>query len=188
LPDARRMMQRTLRVGLSPKDEQNHIGANYPDDLSRQRDLQNQAQSPPHRLALSWAPHEAVPIPIRTTVRLQRPSPLCPVHRRWERGKRFVLSSCVPLAVIVFLAACSSPAVRQQRLVARPSMTFSDSAARGRPCDELYLHRPTPIHPAGRHLVNDWTTLATISVTNTPTVFRDTNAPASRRFYRTVMP
>jgi len=34
----------------------------------------------------------------------------------------------------------------------------------------------------------DWTTLATISATNTPTVFRDTNAPASRRFYRTVTP
>ena len=129
MPDARSMMQRTLRVGLSPKVEQNHIRANYPDDLSRQRDLQNQAQISPHRLALSWAPHEAVPIPIQTTVRRWRPSPLYPVYRRWERGKRFVLSSCVPLAAIVFLAGCSSPAVRQQRLVAKPNMTFSDSTA-----------------------------------------------------------
>lgn len=34
----------------------------------------------------------------------------------------------------------------------------------------------------------DWTTLRTIPGTNTPTVFRDTNAPPSRRFYRTVTP
>ena len=39
-----------------------------------------------------------------------------------------MLSSALPLAVLAFLAGCSSPAVRQQRLVARPNMTFSDSA------------------------------------------------------------
>jgi len=30
---------------------------------------------------------------------------------------------------MVLLAGCSSPAVRQQRLVAKPNMLFSDSAA-----------------------------------------------------------
>jgi thiol-disulfide isomerase/thioredoxin len=36
--------------------------------------------------------------------------------------------------------------------------------------------------------LTDWTTLRTIAGTNTPTVFRDTNAPPSRRFYRAVTP
>jgi len=30
--------------------------------------------------------------------------------------------------MVISLAGCSSPAVRQQRLVARPNMTFYDSA------------------------------------------------------------
>ena len=34
----------------------------------------------------------------------------------------------------------------------------------------------------------DWTTLRTIPGTNIPVLFRDTNAPPSRRFYRTVTP
>lgn len=34
----------------------------------------------------------------------------------------------------------------------------------------------------------DWITLRTISGTNTPTIFRDTNAPPLRRFYRTITP
>jgi hypothetical protein len=34
----------------------------------------------------------------------------------------------------------------------------------------------------------DWITLRTISGTNTPTIFRDTNGLPSRRFYRTLTP
>jgi len=34
----------------------------------------------------------------------------------------------------------------------------------------------------------DWTTLRTIPGTNTPVLFRDTNAPPARRFYRAVTP
>jgi hypothetical protein len=33
------------------------------------------------------------------------------------------------LAIVLGLTGCSAPAVRQQRLVAKPNMTFSDSAA-----------------------------------------------------------
>ena len=36
--------------------------------------------------------------------------------------------------------------------------------------------------------LTDWTTLRTIAGTNTPIVFRDTSAPPTRRFYRTVTP
>lgn len=36
--------------------------------------------------------------------------------------------------------------------------------------------------------LTDWTTLRTLTGTNTPTVFRDTNAPPARRFYRAVTP
>ena len=36
--------------------------------------------------------------------------------------------------------------------------------------------------------LTDWTTLRTIPGTNVPVVFRDTNAPPNRRFYRTVSP
>jgi hypothetical protein len=34
----------------------------------------------------------------------------------------------------------------------------------------------------------DWTTLRTITGSNVPVLFRDTNAPSTRRFYRAVTP
>jgi hypothetical protein len=40
----------------------------------------------------------------------------------------------------------------------------------------------------GSDNLTNWTTLRTILGTNIPVLFRDTNAPPSRRFYRTVTP
>ncbi len=44
------------------------------------------------------------------------------------RQKFDVVLVCAGLITLA-LAGCSSPAVRQQRLVAKPNMTFSDAAA-----------------------------------------------------------
>lgn len=46
-----------------------------------------------------------------------------------NRCLRLLRSGCLPLAVLALLAGCSTPAVRQQRLIAKPGMTFSDSVA-----------------------------------------------------------
>jgi hypothetical protein len=43
--------------------------------------------------------------------------------------RRYFLTAGLPLAGILLLAGCSLPAVRQQRLVSKPNMIFSDSAA-----------------------------------------------------------
>jgi len=40
---------------------------------------------------------------------------------------RFLVSSSLSFAVIVFFAGCAAPPMSQQRLVAKPNMTFSDS-------------------------------------------------------------
>jgi len=40
----------------------------------------------------------------------------------------------------------------------------------------------------GSDNLTDWTTLRTITGSNTPIIFRDTNAPPARRFYRAVTP
>ena len=41
---------------------------------------------------------------------------------------KFLRSEALLLLVPLVMAGCSTPAVRQQRLVAKPNMTFSDSA------------------------------------------------------------
>ena len=41
---------------------------------------------------------------------------------------KFLRSKALLLLVPLVMAGCSTPAVRQQRLVAKPNMTFSDSA------------------------------------------------------------
>lgn len=46
-----------------------------------------------------------------------------------NHGLRLLRAGCLPLAVLALLAGCSTPSVRQQRLIARPNMTFSDSVA-----------------------------------------------------------
>ena len=60
---------------------------------------------------LSWAALETFHVPVR------------------NHCLRLLRASCLPLAVLALLAGCSSPAVRQQRLIARPNMTFSDHVA-----------------------------------------------------------
>jgi len=72
-----------------------------------------QARSrPPYRLGLKWTAHKVFHLPIRTGLR---------------KGGPGRIASCLLAAGIVFLPGCSAPAVRQQRLVARPNMTFDDS-------------------------------------------------------------
>jgi len=44
------------------------------------------------------------------------------------RVRRISIVGCLLAAAMVF-AGCSAPAVQQQRLVAKPNMTFSDAAA-----------------------------------------------------------
>lgn len=49
-------------------------------------------------------------------------------HGKWVKLRsRGVLSGGAMIVVLVALAGCTSPAVRQQRLVAKPNMIFSDS-------------------------------------------------------------
>ena len=60
---------------------------------------------------LSWAAPETFHVPVR------------------NHCLRLLRSGCLPLAVLALLAGCSTPAVRQQRLIAKPNMTFSDSVA-----------------------------------------------------------
>lgn len=121
------MVQRNPADGRTQNVANNHLEENRPGDLSLQMNHKNQAQNQPRRLALRWAAYEHFSVPVRASVRFEQPGALRPVRRRWERGRRFVLSSCLPLAVLVLLAGCSSPAVRQQRLVSKANMTFSDS-------------------------------------------------------------
>jgi hypothetical protein len=49
----------------------------------------------------------------------------------------------------VLLAGCSVPAVRQQRLVAKPGMTFSDSAAFSYNSPRLLPQMATGLSAAG---------------------------------------
>ena len=44
---------------------------------------------------------------------------------------KFLRSKALLLLVPLVMAGCSTPAVRQQRLVAKPNMTFADSAVFG---------------------------------------------------------
>lgn len=52
----------------------------------------------------------------------------------------------------------------------------------------LQTQRGRSYRVQGSTNLTDWTTLRTIPGTNIPVLFRDTNAPPSRRFYRTVTP
>ena len=47
----------------------------------------------------------------------------------WGGQVALVLSGVLTLVALLLLTGCASPAVRQQRFVAKPNMTFSDSAA-----------------------------------------------------------
>ncbi len=52
----------------------------------------------------------------------------------------------------------------------------------------LQTQRGRSYRVQGSDNLTNWTTLRTIAGTNIPVLFRDTNAPASRRFYRAVTP
>lgn len=47
----------------------------------------------------------------------------------WAGWLAHFLSGALALVALLLLTGCASPAVRQQRMVAKPNMTFSDSAA-----------------------------------------------------------
>lgn len=47
----------------------------------------------------------------------------------WGGQVALILSGGLALVALLLLTGCASPAVRQQRMVAKPNMTFSDSAA-----------------------------------------------------------
>ncbi len=53
------------------------------------------------------------------------------------------------MTALVFLSGCSSPAVRQQRLVAKPAMTFSDSVAFQYNSSRLMSQQATGLAGAG---------------------------------------
>jgi hypothetical protein len=88
----------------------------------------DQAHNRTRRVVLRWDPPEVFQVPVRTLDRLERRFAACPGRRRWSRARRFAVSLSLSLVAILSLAGCSAPAVRQQRLVARANMTFSDSA------------------------------------------------------------
>jgi hypothetical protein len=122
------MMERHSADEPSQSAAHNALEENRPGDLSLQMNHKNQALNHSRRLVLRWAGHEAFRVPIRTASRFGRRCAVSPACRVWNHGRRFALSGCLPLVVIVLLAGCSSPAVRQQRLAAKPNMLFTDSA------------------------------------------------------------
>lgn len=65
----------------------------------------------------------------RTEIRrIALPRPLDQPARR-STGERFPrLAFAAGLLLLLLLTGCAAPAVRQQRLVAKPNMTFTDSA------------------------------------------------------------
>jgi len=89
----------------------------------------DQTQHHPGPPVVSWAAHATCRVPLRNIGRLEPRGARSPVRQKWNRSLRLLRSGCLPLALLALLAGCSSPAVRQQRLVARPNMTFSDSVA-----------------------------------------------------------
>jgi hypothetical protein len=81
---------------------------------ARSHSQMNHRHSTPHQpksAILSWTAPEVFHVSIR------------------NHCLRLLRAGCLPLAVLALLAGCSTPAVRQQRLIARPNMTFSDSVA-----------------------------------------------------------
>jgi len=81
------------------------------------------------RLVLNWIPSQSFRLRFRETDRPERRGDACLAQSAWARARRFALSAGLPLVALLSVAGCSSPAVRQQRLVSKPNMLFSDSAA-----------------------------------------------------------
>jgi hypothetical protein len=120
------MMPRNPADGPSQNAALDHREENRWSGLSLQMNRKNQAQRASGRLVLRWGVREAFRVPIRANLRCERLRVASPAS---NGGRRFVLSRCLPFVVAVLFVGCSSPAVRQQRLVAKPNMLFSDSAA-----------------------------------------------------------
>ena len=71
-----------------------------------------------------------------------------PFSTAWFRLRRCLLiADCIVIALL--LAGCTTPAVRQQRLVAKPNMTFSESAAFSYNSPRLLSQLATGIASAG---------------------------------------
>lgn len=79
-------------------------------------------------LVISWQPKASFVVPVGRRATVPERCVLTPRLRPWKRIGRFALGSIVMSLTAIGLAGCSSPAVRQQRLVSKTGMTFSDSA------------------------------------------------------------
>ena len=94
--------------------------------LMNYRDPSQQNPRPP---VVNWAAPATFRLPLRNICHLEQRGAPSPVCQKWHRSLRLIRSGCLPLAMLALLAGCSSPAVRQQRLIARSNMTFSDNVA-----------------------------------------------------------
>ena len=63
--------------------------------------------------------------------------------------KQKTIRALIAMTAVVFLSGCASPAVRQQRLVAKPGMTFSDSVAFQYNSSRLMSQQATGLAGAG---------------------------------------
>jgi len=79
------------------------------------------------RVPVTWLPRVFFRARVRD-MRLLQPVLHAATSPMFARVGSFIVAGCCPILALV-LFGCSSPAVRRQRLVAKPNMTFSDSAA-----------------------------------------------------------
>lgn len=79
------------------------------------------------QVLLKWSTPEPFLVPIRAMPRVAHRRVSASDREREIVGRRLWLSAF--LLVPLLVTGCATPAVRQQRLVARPNMLFSDSAA-----------------------------------------------------------
>lgn len=79
-------------------------------------------------LVISWLPKASFFVPVGRRATALETRVVNPRVRAWKRIRRVALGSIWVIITAIGLAGCSSPAVRQQRLVSKTGMTFSDSA------------------------------------------------------------
>ena len=80
------------------------------------------------QLPLRWILERPFGLPVHRNTRLHWRGLICVTEPIRDCLRRLALTAGLLLGAVVF-AGCSLPAVRQQRLVAKPNMTFADSAA-----------------------------------------------------------
>ncbi len=94
-------------------------------DLSFLMNHKSLAKSRSFQCLIRWSIDEMLNIPIRKLGNLRSSQP----RREPRRVGLSLTSSFLPVVFTAFLlGGCSSPSVRQQRWVAKPGMTFADSA------------------------------------------------------------